>query len=184
MNPCFTVSIACALLISCWVVSARAERTLSSFEDLTKRSPFSLPTAEEKSPLGDRYVVTGAASWDGTQRVFVMDKNSQERHTITAGSGPQAMELIEFMPSADPREMKARVRIGQEVATLSFEAAAPANPAQAAALQNRGQPQQPGNLIPNANPGVNAANSQQTSPPVRRIIRRRPISATPAPNQP
>ena len=158
----------------------RAERSLESFEDVTKRSPFSLPTAEEKSPLSDRYVVTGAASWDGTQRVFLMDKNSQERHIITTGPGPQAMELLEFMPSADPRQMKARVRIGQEVATLGFEAAAPTEPVQAAAMQNIGQPQQP----PNPNANINPANAQNTVTPVRRIIRRRVISATPAPNQP
>ena len=40
-------------------------RDLSSFQQLIKHSPFSLPTSEESSPLADRYAMTGIVNING-----------------------------------------------------------------------------------------------------------------------
>lgn len=158
-----------------------ADRSMDSFGFLLKRSPFSLPTAEEKSPLSERYDITGAASWDGVQRVFVFDKNSQQRHVLETGQESEGMTLLEFLPAGDPREMRARVQVGSEVATLSF-------------AQPKAQPQ--ANTIPvpptphGTQPGLpkviqNAGAASPQSSPSRRIIKRRIIrSNAPTPPSP
>ncbi|MEX1118272.1 MAG: hypothetical protein WEB60_05700 [Terrimicrobiaceae bacterium] len=153
-------------------------RDISQFEFLFKRSPFSLPTAEEKSPVADRYVLTGAASWDGKQRIFVFDRTAQTRHVLEPDSEGSGLMLMEFLPDSDPRKMKARVRIQGEIATLAYAEPEPV----AGAVQGQqimpvisGQPAQP--VI--SNPGIPG----QQNPP-RRVIRRRVISGNPAPPNP
>ncbi len=156
-------------------------RDISQFEFLFKRSPFSLPTAEEKSPVADRYVLTGAASWDGKQRIFVLDRTAQTRHVLEPDNEGSGLMLMEFLPDSDPRKMKARVRIQGEIATLTYAEPEPVagampgnNPGAIPGQQPviSGQPAQPAI----SNPG----NPNQQNPP-RRVIRRRVISGNPAP---
>lgn len=152
-------------------------RDISQFEFLFRRSPFSLPTAEEKSPVADRYVLTGAASWDGKQRIFVLDRTAQTRHVLEPDNEGSGLMLMEFLPDSDPRKMKARVRIQGEIATLSYAEPEPVAGVMPGAIPGQqpvisGQPPQPGL----SNPGA----PNQTNPP-RRVIRRRVISGNPAP---
>ncbi|GAB4179116.1 MAG: hypothetical protein Fur0032_19730 [Terrimicrobiaceae bacterium] len=156
-------------------------RDFSKFEFLMTRSPFSLPTAEEKSPMGDRYAITGAASWDGQQRIFIVDKTSQERLIISSEPNKLNMSLLEFLPDGDPRRMRARVKIGSEVATLEFAEMAPS--AGASAIPIPGQAvqlgiQQPGGAVPQI-----SSTGPPGAQPVRRIIRRRVITGAPPPAQ-
>ncbi len=157
-------------------------RDISQFEFLFKRSPFSLPTAEEKSPVADRYVLTGAASWDGKQRIFVLDRTAQTRHVLEPDSEGSGLMLMEFLPDSDPRKMKARVRIQGEIATLAYAEPEPV----AGAIPGAIPGQQPTPVIAGqsgqpAQPGIsNSANPNQQNPP-RRVIRRRVISGNPAP---
>ena len=165
-------------------------RDLSQFQFLLNRSPFSLPTAEESSPLADRYTLTGAASLDGEVMVFVLDKTTQERHMISKAPNKLDMGLVEYLPDPDPRRMRATIKINGQIATISY-----ADP-----VAQQGQPgvsQGPGMAMPqgqnpsavvNAPPGqaiVAGAppNMQQPNPqaPPRRVIRRRIISGQPAP---
>jgi hypothetical protein len=152
-------------------------RDISQFEFLFKRSPFSLPTAEEKSPVADRYVLTGAASWDGKQRIFVLDRTAQTRHVLEPDNEGSGLMLIEFLPDSDPRKMKARVRIQGEIATLSYAEPELAPGVMPGAIPGQqpvisGQPAQPGL----SNPGTANPNN-----PPRRVIRRRVISGNPSP---
>jgi len=161
-------------------------RDISQFEFLFKRSPFSLPTAEEQSPVADRYVLTGAASWDGKQRIFVLDRTAQTRHVLEPDSEGSGLMLMEFLPDADPRKMRARVRIQGEIATLSY-----AEPELAAGAMQGAMPgvipgQQPMPVISSqpTQPMVsNPGNPNQQNPP-RRVIRRRVIPGNPSPPNP
>jgi hypothetical protein len=162
---------------------ARA-RSLEDFDFLLRRSPFSLPTAEESSPLADRFLLTGAASWDGIQRIFLMDKISQQRHVVVSDPNTEGMRLLEFKPDTDPQRISAKVQIGTEVATLVFQA--PPAPAGVAAAQpgaQPGAPPMPG--APNSGRVISAGAENPHATPPRRIIRRRVISNTPSqPGQP
>lgn len=160
-------------------------RDFAQFEFLMQRSPFSLPTAEEKSPSADRYSITGAASWDGQQRIFVVDKTSQERLVISNEPNRLNMSLLEFLPDGDPRRMRARVKIGSEVATLEFAEMAAASPA-TTSVPIPGQPGQPGQPViqqpGGATPQISST-GQPAGQPTRRIIRRRIITGAPPPAQ-
>ncbi len=157
-----------------------AERTMASFEFLFARSPFSLPTAEESSPLADRYALTGAAAWGGEQRVFILDRTSQQRHVVSQGQGGGDMLLLEFLPEVDPRQMRARVQIAGQVATLAFAE----TPAAAPVVQPpNAPPVQPGaSVTPGTRTPAIATGAAPGQQPVRRsIIRRRSISGVPPP---
>ncbi len=154
-------------------------RDISQFDFLFKRSPFSLPTAEEKSPVADRYVLTGAASWDGKQRIFVLDRTAQTRHVLEADNEGSGLLLMEFLPDSDPRKMKARVRIQGEIATLTYAEPEPVAGAIPGAIP--GQQAMP--VIPGQTGVSNPGNPNQQNPP-RRVIRRRVISGNPGPPKP
>lgn len=155
------------------------------FQSLLERSPFSVPTAEESSPLAERFSLTGAVALDGEVLVFVLDKSTQTRHMLSKTPNRENMGLVEYLPDADPRRMRATIRVNGQVATITF-------------AEPSAQPQQPlgsanaGATVPTAvvNPPVVAAapgspafqqQQQPAQPPNRRVIRRRVISGHPAP---
>jgi hypothetical protein len=161
------------------------QRSMEKFQVLLNRSPFSLPTAEERAPIADRFFLTGAATINNEAVVFVLDKNTQAR--LMLGTKPDAAnnQLLDYKPDADPNNMSARIRIdGQETtiryATLPTEAQAvpqvPLNPQ---------MPQQPGSKQPGA-AAVQPANTNGKEPPrrvVRRVISGKQPAAQPIPNQ-
>ncbi len=163
-----------------------APRELSAFQSLLDRSPFSLPTAEESSPLAERYALTGAVAIDGDPIVFIMDRTTQARHMLSKKVNEQNMSLVEYLPDPDARRMRATIRVGEEVATIAYvepanseqpptNPAGPGNPVPAASgsVINAPAPVAPGQ--PGA-PVVTQGGDQQTPQPPRRIIRRRIIS--------
>lgn len=158
-------------------------RDISQFEFLFKRSPFSLPTAEEKSPVADRYVLTGAATWDGKQRIFVLDRTAQTRHVLEPDNEGSGLMLMEFLPDSDPRKMKARVRIQGEIATLSYAEPEPVAGAVPGAVPGAIPGQQPMPIISgqSGQPGISNPGNPNQPNPTRRVIRRRVISGNPAP---
>jgi hypothetical protein len=176
------------ILLVCMVVGATVRasdqaslRDFAPFEFLLARSPFSLPTVEESSPVAERYALTGAAEWEGEKRVFVFDKTSQQRHIVSEKSGTANMVLLEYLSDPDPRKMRARVQIDGQVTTLAFlEAPSDGGGAgQPMPMAGAGQVPVPG--TPNAtgqNPQgavVQTTNNGQ----VRRVIRRRIVSGAP-----
>jgi hypothetical protein len=172
--------LAAALL---FLVHAAAARSIEDFDFLLRQSPFSLPTAEESSPLAERFLLTGAASWDGVQRVFLMDKHSQERHVVVDNPNSDGMRLIEFVPDADPQRISARIQFGTEVATLVFQAPPPTAGGAAAQPGAPGMPARPG--APGNGHVVGPGGENPGATPPRRIIRRRIISNNPRqPGQP
>lgn len=169
-----------------------APRTISSFQSLLDRSPFSLPTAEESSPLADRFSLTGAASLDGEALVFVVDKTTQTHHMLSKIPNKQNMGLVEYLPDPDPRRMRATIRVDGQVATIAYaEASNPQQPMQQpmGAHANGAVPLPLPTAVVNPPPGTTVApgspafQQQNTPPPNRRVIRRRTISGQPTAGQ-
>lgn len=164
-------------------------RDISQFKVLLDRSPFSLPTAEESSPLADRFTLTGAVAFDGEPVVFVLDKTTQERHMLSKKPNKLNMGLVEYLPDPDPRHMRATIKVDGQVATISFSEPAVAQGQQPGVPPNTGAsaPVQNPSVVVNAPPGQVLANGaprtlqqQQPAVPQRRVIRRRIISGQPA----
>ena len=185
-----------ALVFSCFLGSVMARndepwaqpRDFARFQFLLDRSPFSLPTAEESSPVAERYTLTGAVSINGDPLVFVLDKTTQERHMLSKTPNKFDMALVDYMPDPDPRRMHATIKVSGQLATISYSEPA------AVQGQQQGAPQIPGPMPQNPNPtavvnpppgqavaGGAPQNVQQPNaqPPQRRVIRRRIISGQP-----
>ena len=185
-----------ALVFSCFLGSVMAQndepwaqpRDFARFQFLLDRSPFSLPTAEESSPVAERYTLTGAVSINGDPLVFVLDKTTQERHMLSKTPNKLDMALVDYMPDPDPRRMHATIKVSGQLATISYSEPA------AVQGQQQGAPQIPGPMPQNPKPtavvnpppgqavaGGAAQNVQQPNaqPPQRRVIRRRIISGQP-----
>lgn len=173
-------------------------REMAAFQSLLDRSPFSLPTAEESSPLADRFSLTGAADLDGDPMVFVLDRTTQTRQMLSKIPNSQKMSLLEYLPDPDPRKMRATIRVDGQVATIAYSES-PAQPQQAGLPGQPIQPSQPGVRppqaglpqgqpttvvnVPAAMPGSPAFQQQGASAaqPSHRVIRRRVISGQPGP---
>jgi len=160
-------------------------REISSFQFLLERSPFSLPTAEESSPLADRYSLTGAVALDGEPLVFLLDKTTQTRQMVSKKPNQQNVQLVEYLPDPDPRHMRATIRVNGELATIAYAEAAGVAP-QPDGPQPNGMTKPPSAVVsapatPNAMPGSPAIQQPGGKPPAHVIIRRRIISGQPAP---
>lgn len=145
-------------------------RSLGQFEGLLRRSPFSVPTAEESSPLAERFSLTGAMALDGEDLVFVLDRTTLARERVSRETSPLGLQLIEFLPHADPRKMRATIRLGNQTATIAYyEPPAPsAEPAKEPAVKS-------------APTGVSVQVPAKAAASNRRIILRQKISGNPAP---
>lgn len=157
-----------------------AARDLQKFSWLLERSPFSLPTAEESSPLADRYALTGAAGIGGEALVFVFDRTTQARHMLSKQPNAEAMSLVEFLPDPDPRRMRATIRVGGEIATIAFQEAGSANaeqaPAAAPVPANGATPTAAAQPAPPPSATINPPSGDPSSGPPRKVIRRRIIT--------
>ncbi len=86
-------------------------RELSTFQSLLQHSPFSLATAEDSSPLAERYMITGVITIDGETQIFVMDRNDQSRELVTKKPNSKSMTLINLLHDDDPSKLKATIRV-------------------------------------------------------------------------
>ena len=160
------------------------QRSMENFQVLLNRSPFSLPTAEESAPSADRFFLTGAATIDNEPVVFILDKNTQARHMVGKKPDSANNQLLDYQPSADIKNMSARVRIeGQEALIRYAEMPTEVQPPPQMPM-NPQMPRQPG-AAPQP-PGTTAVQSSAPtgSEPPRRVIRRRVISGQPPTSQP
>jgi hypothetical protein len=169
-----------------------ASRSMDNFRALLDRSPFSLPTAEEAAPGAERFFLTGAATINGEPVVFVLDKNTQVRHMLGRTPNAANSKLLEYTPSPDPKNMRARIRIeGMDVSVgySDFGSESGAVPQQSPGappmMVPPGQPpQQAGIPAPPQPPvppqqNVQQSTGAQDAQPPRRVIRRRVISNQP-----
>jgi hypothetical protein len=164
-------------------------RPIESFDRLLAHSPFSLPTAEESSPLSERYAITGVVTIGGEDQVFVFDRNDQSRELVTSKPNSKNMSLVAVIREAKTPQT-ASIRVGGETGTIGFmESSAPkggpTGPGQPGPMPMpmAPMPQQPPQAfqLPNLppvpqQPGQGGWNN-------RRIIRR-PVVTAPRPNAP
>ena len=154
------------------------------FAALGKKSPFTLAsTTEENADFAKDLILAGYFRMDGKDFVLVANRTQPTRLMVgtqpSAGAQGLTLVKVERDPSGDPTKMRAQIRIGAEMATLKYEAAASVGqpvPGQA----TPGQPQIPGQ--PQAAQGAPAVPGQTPvqNPPV---IRRRVIPIPPAPSR-
>lgn len=158
------------------------KRTLESFRPLLSHSPFSLPTAEQNSPLSERYALTGIVSVGGVDQVFVFDKTDQSRELIGRSPNSKGMSLVAVLRDTGSSP-KASISIGGETGTIGFlESQAP--PSQPPA-QQAPQPGSPAAapIIQQGAPATGAP-QQPGSPQAGRRIIRRPVINAPQPVAP
>jgi len=161
---------------------------MARYEALGKKSPFTAVAAEETASFAQDLTLAGFVRLKGEDFVMVANRANASRFLVGQKASPsaQGLVLVEVIrdPKGDATKMKAKVKKGAEVATLSFEAtaAAPATPP--------GQPPMPGVPQPvPVVPGTQALPGQkppaQLQPGQNRpnppVIRRRVIPVPPAP---
>jgi len=160
-------------------------RDIASFGQLLKHSPFSLPTAEESSPLAERYAMTGIITIDGDEQIFLFDRTDQSRDLITKKPNSKNISLVSLVREGGTSPIKASIRVGGETGTIGFIESAQSNggpappPAPGSVAAGIGPigpnpGHQPGVAIPSLPP----LPQQPTAlPPTRRIIRRPIVTA-------
>jgi hypothetical protein len=148
-------------------------RALADFQSLLGRSPFSLPTAEEKAAPEDRFHLAGAATMGGEQVVFVWDKNTQQRLLLRAENDNSGNSLLEFFSDPNPKNMRAKVQIAGQTAEIRFSDTV---------FELSQGPEPPANAAAEPNPQITAGVPGNEKP--RRVIRRRVISGQPSPDNP
>jgi hypothetical protein len=162
-------------------------RGLNSFQSLLKHSPFSLPTAEDSSPLAERYAMTGIVTIDGEDQIFVFDRTDQSRELVGRSPNIKNMSLVSLIREGSTSPQKASIMVGGESGTIGFlesaqpqgmvsPAAQPVPGSVSAGTPGAQNPQQRVQLpplppLPQEQPGSQSA---QTG---RRIIRRPMIQA-------
>jgi hypothetical protein len=189
MKQTLLIPLLFACAMACLLASDDApwlkERSMSDFQILLNRSPFSLPTAEESAPMAERFFLTGSATINEEPVVFVMDRNTQKRDMLAKQPNKDGNVLLEFLPDPDPKKMKATVQIEGQTTTIQYSEV-PGS--EQSAPQSIPPPQQPQPAQLGGNPaqlGVNPAQLQNQNPqPPRRVIRRRVISGQPPTAQP
>jgi hypothetical protein len=178
-------------------------RDLNSFQQLLKHSPFSLPTAEESSPLADRYALTGIVTINGEDQIFVFDRTDQTRELVGKNPNAKNMSLVSLVREGNAAPQKASIIVGSETGTIGFlESKQPqqpqANIAPAPGSMAGGLPGAPGALgaqqgvhlpqlppLPQLPGAAQSPQVPQANQPGRRIIRRPMIQAPqPQPSTP
>ena len=150
---------------------------VSRYAALGKKSPFTLASATAEADFAKDLVLGGYVRMDGEDFVMVANKTKPDRILVGMKASPsaQGMILLELKKDAsgDPSKMQAKIKKGNEMATLKYEAMGGGAPPMAAVpVPGQGQPPVPG--LPGQpaqvqKPGAKAANR---NPPV---IRRRVI---------
>ncbi len=160
-------------------------RDLSSFQQLLKHSPFSLPTAEESSPLAERYAMTGIITIDGEEQIFLFDRTDQSRDLITKKPNSKNISLVSLVRESGNAPVKASIRVGSETGTIGFIESAQSKggpvppPIPGSVAAGIGAPgavvgPQPGVTMPALPP---LPQQPSAPPPTRRIIRRPIVTA-------
>jgi hypothetical protein len=151
-------------------------RELEAFGKLIARSPFSLPTEEERSPLAERYAMTGIITIGGVEQVFVFDRTDQSRELLTGEPNAKNMSLVSLIREGK-NPVKATIRVGGETGTIGFmEGGSP---------QAQAAPPAPGSPASAKAPAAGVTlpplpplpKNPSNTPPGKRILRRPVVTA-------
>ena len=145
---------------------------------MLQRSPFSLPTAEESSPLAERYALTGIVTIGGVEEIFVFDRTDQSREMLTRTPNTKNMSLVTLIREGSALPQKATIRVGAVTGTIGYLEATPQQQVQPTALQSPGSPSAVKQLgvklppLPQPPGAINTGQSPVIAPQTHRIIRR------------
>lgn len=155
-----------------------SERSLDRYTHIWTAKPFVAATvvSPQAESLAQRYAITGYGQFGGTDVVFILDRVSLNRFTISQEREENGVALLDVAEKDDATRLKAKIRIAGEVAELTYDpgvagimTAGVDNPVMAPS----GQPP-----IPNPNTGMPpqvGMPSQNQVTPVRRTGAPRPV---------
>jgi hypothetical protein len=164
------------------------ERSLDRYTHIWTAKPFVAATVvtPQAESVVQRYAITGYAQFGGSDVLFLLDRTTLSRFTVTEQKPDSGVELLAVTEKDDANHLKARIRAGGEVAEVAYDAAATGmptggdNPAMAAV----GNPNSnPAGASPPAlgGPAPNQVAGQRRTVaaprPVRVIQRRPPIKS-------
>lgn len=172
--------------VSCAVLSAQEapantyapeQYETERYRHLWEKSPFvtEKPVVTEKSGgLAQRFVLTGVASMQDQPIIFVLDRQSLARVTVTNEPNQMGLSLVSVQPNNDPKQSLATIRLGAEEGIIRYDLAALESVNK---TSESGEPRPPVVSSPSAPPPAEArpANAQTNTnmPPLpARTIRR------------
>lgn len=160
-------------------VTGPSERSLERYTHIWTAKPFVAATVvtPQAESLAQRYAITGYGSFGGNDVIFILDRVSLSRFTITDQREENGVALLDVTEKDDANRLKARIRIGGEVAELAYDPGTAGmvmgggeNPALTANMQH---------IAPAANMGAMAQtmtpNPPQVVPPKRSGAAPRPV---------
>ena len=160
-----------------------AALVMSRYEALTKKSPFTTVAVEETVGFAQDLLLAGYVRLKGEYFVMVASRTSPTRFLVGKKESPsaQGLVLVEVLkdPKGDPAKMKAKIKKGSEIATLSYEVAAAASQPPPAPIPGQAPPGAP--VLP-GQPNPAQVQAGQNRPGPAPVIRRRviPIPSAPA----
>lgn len=149
---------------------------------LAKKSPFTAVAAEESAGFAQDLALAGFVRLKGEDFVMVVNRATADRFLVGKKESPSARGLVLLEVMKDPKgnatKMKAKIKKGAEVATLSFEVASAPPPVGQAVGQ---APPVPGQAIPGQPaPQIQPPGQKQ---PMAPVIRRRVIPVPSVPGR-
>ena len=156
-------------LLSAEEVALPQATTIDRYQAIWTRSPFTAPSGgvgEDKA--SGTWVMNALAGSSDNPIVFIENKTTQERVTVTRDKNEKGFEVLSVLPQADLYQSTATLRIAGETVVVHFDKeliasrSAPALPAQ-----------QPGTTPPQGVPAAHPA------PPLRLPTPPQPTSGTP-----
>lgn len=153
----------------------------SRYEDLWKKSPFAVATAEA-APDSPDFMLVGIASVDGVSYASVIDKKTQEHFIVASDRPSDGLSLTSITPGHDGIETFAVMQKDGQPITLKLEsvaAGAPGVPGGAAAPVN--SMPMPGSVPPAINIPMPGTASNFPGRPLIPRYRRPPIHLPPPP---
>lgn len=119
------------LLLMFWAQSASlvagdwapVQHGIERYTHIWKSAPFTAASevAAAGSPLAGRYAVTGFARVGGDEVVFLLDRKGLERFSVSKSRSSHGVELLALQETADLKDLKARIRVGGEIALVVYD---------------------------------------------------------------
>lgn len=185
MKPRFEIPTGCiAAILICTLATAPASelfaepRDLSRYESIWTRSPFVAVTdlSGQADDLAGRFVLTGFARMGDKDVIFLFDRTSLERFSLTPGQARQGLSLQSLTHEGDLKSVRASVVSGGKTLVLAYDPQQQpdgAQPMAAAMPFAQGQPVQPAQAVrhypgqPGFDPSQPAHGMSNTQPSVQ-----------------
>ncbi|MBI4024405.1 MAG: hypothetical protein HY360_05450 [Verrucomicrobia bacterium] len=94
------------------------------YDPVWKRSPFTLSSVEQetvKVGFAQQLALVGVAKIGSAETVMIVNKQSQERFTVSEEPGQHGIRLISIQQNLDPLKVAATLKKGDETAVVRFD---------------------------------------------------------------